>query len=205
LRCGLLGEVLQEMTGNTEPKMAAKPKSRFSPTFVIVMTLFIDAIGYGIIIPLLPFYTQTLQAGSAALGVLVASSRSCSSFFLPSRTHIGQCRAKTSSPVFNPSLNFQLRNFWIRKFFPLTSPLKNNSRHRYRNRGSPSLHRRYYKRKRPRFRNRQGNRSIFRQFSNISSGISFQLQSYPKISTFVNGTRLGLLKAAKSYRVRLLP
>lgn len=61
------------MMNNTEPKMAAKPKSRFSSTFVIVMTLFIDAIGFGIIIPLLPFYTQTFQAGSAALGVLVAS------------------------------------------------------------------------------------------------------------------------------------
>ena len=61
------------MTDNTECKTAAKPKSRLSPTFIIVMTLFIDAIGFGIIIPLLPFYTQTLQAGSAALGFLVAS------------------------------------------------------------------------------------------------------------------------------------
>lgn len=61
------------MTANTESEMTAKSRSRFSSTFVIVMTLFIDAIGFGIIIPLLPFYTQTLQAGSAALGVLVAS------------------------------------------------------------------------------------------------------------------------------------
>jgi len=71
------------MKGNTEPKMAAKTKSRFSSTFVIVMTLFIDAIGYGIIIPLLPFYTQTLQAGSAALGVLVASFSIMQFFFSP--------------------------------------------------------------------------------------------------------------------------
>ena len=61
------------MMDNTEPKMAAKPKPRFSSTLVIVMTLFIDAIGYGIIILLLPYYTQTFHAGSAALGVLVAS------------------------------------------------------------------------------------------------------------------------------------
>ena len=71
------------MTDNTEPKMAAKPQSRLSPTFVIVMTLFIDAIGFGIIIPLLPFYTQTLQAGSAALGVLVASFSIMRFFFSP--------------------------------------------------------------------------------------------------------------------------
>jgi MFS family permease len=44
-----------------------------SPIFVIVMTLFIDATGFGIIIPLLPFYAETFQAGSAALGILVAS------------------------------------------------------------------------------------------------------------------------------------
>jgi DHA1 family tetracycline resistance protein-like MFS transporter len=71
------------MTDNTEPKMAAKPKSRFSSTFVLVMTLFIDAIGFGIIIPLLPFYTQTLQVGSAALGVLVASFSIMQFFFSP--------------------------------------------------------------------------------------------------------------------------
>ena len=44
-----------------------------SPIFVIVMTLFIDATGFGIIIPLLPFYAETFQAGSAALGILIAS------------------------------------------------------------------------------------------------------------------------------------
>jgi len=70
------------MTDNTEHKMAAKPKSSFS-TFVIVMTIFIDAIGYGIIIPLLPFYTQTFQVGSTALGILVASFSIMQFFFSP--------------------------------------------------------------------------------------------------------------------------
>lgn len=37
------------------------------------MTVFIDITGFGIIIPLLPFYAETFQAGSTALGVLVAS------------------------------------------------------------------------------------------------------------------------------------
>jgi DHA1 family tetracycline resistance protein-like MFS transporter len=37
------------------------------------MTLFIDATGFGMIIPLLPFYAETFQAGSAALGILIAS------------------------------------------------------------------------------------------------------------------------------------
>jgi len=37
------------------------------------MTIFIDLTGFGIIIPLLPFYAAVFQAGSTALGVLVAS------------------------------------------------------------------------------------------------------------------------------------
>ena len=48
-------------------------KWSLSPTFVIVMTIFIDITGFGMIIPLLPFYAETFQAGSTALGILVAS------------------------------------------------------------------------------------------------------------------------------------
>jgi multidrug resistance protein len=44
-----------------------------SPGFVITMTLFIDMTGFGMIIPLLPFYAATFQAGSTAIGILVAS------------------------------------------------------------------------------------------------------------------------------------
>jgi DHA1 family tetracycline resistance protein-like MFS transporter len=65
-----------------ETKIAAKPKSRYA-IFTIVMTLFIDAIGFGIIIPLLPYYSQTFNAGSAALGVLVASFALMQFFFSP--------------------------------------------------------------------------------------------------------------------------
>src|SRR3990170_4041783 len=72
------GEALREMKG-----MVTKPKLRVSSTFLVVMTLFIDAIGFGIIIPLLPFYTQTFQAGSAALGILVASFSIMQFFFSP--------------------------------------------------------------------------------------------------------------------------
>ena len=44
-----------------------------SPIFVIVLTVFIDITGYGMIIPLLPFYAEEFQAGPAALGILIAS------------------------------------------------------------------------------------------------------------------------------------
>jgi len=43
------------------------------PIFVIVLTVFIDITGYGMIIPLLPFYADEFQAGPAALGILIAS------------------------------------------------------------------------------------------------------------------------------------
>jgi len=46
---------------------------QLSPALVITLTIFIDITGFGMIIPLLPFYAATFQAGSTALGVLVAS------------------------------------------------------------------------------------------------------------------------------------
>lgn len=48
-------------------------KLGLSPTLVIVMTIFIDITGFGMIIPLLPFYAETFNAGPTALGILVAS------------------------------------------------------------------------------------------------------------------------------------
>jgi predicted MFS family arabinose efflux permease len=44
-----------------------------SPIFVIILTVFIDMIGYGIIIPLLPYYALEFNAGPSALGILIAS------------------------------------------------------------------------------------------------------------------------------------
>ena len=54
-----------------------------SPIFVIVLTVFIDVTGFGIIIPLLPFYATEFQAGPAALGVLIASFAIMQFFFSP--------------------------------------------------------------------------------------------------------------------------
>jgi DHA1 family tetracycline resistance protein-like MFS transporter len=54
-----------------------------SPVFVIVLTVFIDITGYGIIIPLLPYYATEFEAGPAALGVLIASFALMQFFFSP--------------------------------------------------------------------------------------------------------------------------
>ncbi|MGQ0797254.1 MAG: MFS transporter, partial [Methanobacteriota archaeon] len=44
-----------------------------SPTFVILLTVFVDLIGFGVIIPLLPFYAASVGGGAAVLGLVVAS------------------------------------------------------------------------------------------------------------------------------------
>jgi DHA1 family tetracycline resistance protein-like MFS transporter len=54
-----------------------------SPIFIIVLTVFIDITGYGIIIPLLPFYATKFQAGPTALGILIASFAIMQFFFSP--------------------------------------------------------------------------------------------------------------------------
>jgi DHA1 family tetracycline resistance protein-like MFS transporter len=65
--------------------MKKENKSRVwaNPIFVIVLTVFIDITGYGIIIPLLPFYADEFQAGPTALGILIASFAIMQFFFSP--------------------------------------------------------------------------------------------------------------------------
>ncbi len=58
-----------------KPDLTKGDKAQFwsSATWVVAITLFIDMTGFGIVIPLLPFYVETFQAGPTALGILVAS------------------------------------------------------------------------------------------------------------------------------------
>jgi MFS family permease len=58
-------------------------KKGLSPIFVIVLTVFIDITGYGILIPLLPLYAIEFQAGPTALGILIASFAIMQFFFSP--------------------------------------------------------------------------------------------------------------------------
>jgi MFS transporter, DHA1 family, tetracycline resistance protein len=44
-----------------------------SPSFVVVLTTFVDMIGYGMVIPILPFHPKTVEAGALALGFLIGS------------------------------------------------------------------------------------------------------------------------------------
>jgi len=57
------------------------------------MTIFIDITGFGIVIPLLPFYAEIFQTGGTALGVLVASFAIMQFIFSPILGRIPDARA----------------------------------------------------------------------------------------------------------------
>ena len=44
-----------------------------SPLSIIFLTIFVNLVGFGIIIPLLPFYAQTFGASPVVIGLLFAS------------------------------------------------------------------------------------------------------------------------------------
>jgi MFS family permease len=46
---------------------------RLSPLNIIVITVLIDMTGFGIIIPLIPFYARKFEAGATGIGILIAS------------------------------------------------------------------------------------------------------------------------------------
>lgn len=60
-----------------------KSKKLFSPVFVIVMTIFIDISGFGIVLPLLPFYANSFGATPFSFGILVASFSVMQFIFAP--------------------------------------------------------------------------------------------------------------------------
>ena len=41
--------------------------------YILTFVLFVVMLGYGIVIPILPFYIETMGAGGKELGLLVAS------------------------------------------------------------------------------------------------------------------------------------
>jgi DHA1 family tetracycline resistance protein-like MFS transporter len=82
-----------------------------SPIFVIVLTVFIDITGYGIIIPLLPFYVKEFQAGPTALGILLTSFAIMQFFFSPL---LGKASDKMGrKPILLISLLISLAGFTV--------------------------------------------------------------------------------------------
>src|SRR5579862_1885337 len=52
--------------------MAAPMSARRSSLTIIFTTVFVDLLGFGIVLPLLPFYAHQLQASGMTVGLLIA-------------------------------------------------------------------------------------------------------------------------------------
>jgi DHA1 family multidrug resistance protein-like MFS transporter len=61
------------MDDNIDLKESRRGRLGVSPSFVIMMTTFIDMTGFGMVIPILPFHPETVEAGAFALGLLIGS------------------------------------------------------------------------------------------------------------------------------------
>ncbi len=85
-----------------------------SPIFVIVLTVFIDMTGYGIIIPVLPFIAGKFQEGPIALGILIGSFALMQFFFSPLLGKISDRKGR--KPILLLSLLVSLIGFTIFSF-----------------------------------------------------------------------------------------
>ncbi|MFN0052695.1 MAG: MFS transporter [Planctomycetales bacterium] len=59
------------------------PSSRRTPLLIIFLTVFIDLLGFGIVLPLLPRYARHFQADGLTLGLLMASFSAMQFLFAP--------------------------------------------------------------------------------------------------------------------------
>src|SRR5688500_14320079 len=56
---------------------------RKTSLFVLFLTVFIDLIGFGIVLPLLPIYSRNFQAQGITIGAIMASYSVMQFFFAP--------------------------------------------------------------------------------------------------------------------------
>lgn len=64
----------------SDPPPALGPRGRLGAIF---LTVFLDLLGFGLVIPLLPRYAQSMQASSLAIGLLGASYSAMQFVFVP--------------------------------------------------------------------------------------------------------------------------
>jgi len=108
------------MDDNTDPKENRQRRLRVSPIFVIIMTTFIDMTGFGMIIPILPFHPETVEAGALALGILIGSFSLMQFIFSPL---LGRLSDKVGRrpviliSIFSSAISFVL--FAVANSFPL--------------------------------------------------------------------------------------
>src|SRR5437016_3418821 len=65
------------------PRGHCMSSSRRTPLLIIFLTVFIDLLGFGIVLPLLPRYAKHFQADGKTLGLLMASFSAMQFLFAP--------------------------------------------------------------------------------------------------------------------------
>lgn len=61
------------MEENVDASKSKQTRFGFSPSALIFMTVFIDMTGFGMVIPLIPFYAETFNVGAFWIGILTAA------------------------------------------------------------------------------------------------------------------------------------
>ena len=81
--------------------MGSKEKRVLSPINVIMLTVLVDMTGFGMIIPLIPFYAQRFASGAGGIGLLLASFSVMQLFFSPLLGRISDSRGRKPVLLFS--------------------------------------------------------------------------------------------------------
>jgi hypothetical protein len=63
--------------------MRTSPFHRFSPLPILFLAVFVDMVGFGIVVPVLPLYTERFGASPITIGALLAVYSGMGFIFAP--------------------------------------------------------------------------------------------------------------------------
>lgn len=78
-----------------------KSKGGLSPINLLMLTVLIDMTGFGMIIPLIPFYAQRFASGAAGIGILIASYSVMQLLFSPVLGRVSDTRGRRPVLLFS--------------------------------------------------------------------------------------------------------
>ena len=81
--------------------MGSKWRRVLSPINVIMLTVLVDMTGFGMIIPLIPFYAQRFASGASGIGILLASFSVMQLIFSPLLGRISDTRGRKPVLLFS--------------------------------------------------------------------------------------------------------
>jgi len=81
--------------------MESKRRQVLSPINVIMLTVLVDMTGFGMIIPLIPFYAQRFASGASGIGILLASFSVMQLIFSPLLGRVSDSRGRRPVLLFS--------------------------------------------------------------------------------------------------------